>query len=181
MASTGQNYAVGIGTGAASGAATGSVFGPWGTLIGGVVGAGAGAIGAAVKTNAEADERDKLKEEQRRRRKQMLIDILQRQAAEYGQPTEDIEAIRGVDRVHRAERAENQGLADAQQLDPQAFLPIAQQGLTAANNTYKSFQTPQVNPQQMQPMAAQPQYDPWGRPQPMAAQPQYDPWGRPIR
>lgn len=43
-----SDWATGVGTGALTGATAGSAFGPWGTVIGGVVGAGAGAIGTYV-------------------------------------------------------------------------------------------------------------------------------------
>lgn len=159
MATRAQNYAVGIGGGAAAGAASGAAIGgPWGALIGGVVGAGGGAVGAAVKSNAEDDERQRLQEEQKRRRKRMLIDLLQRQAASYGQNTEDISATLGANDERRAEAQETRGLMQSQELSPQAFLPIAQQGLQAANTAYtKANAPPQGAPVSGQSMQAMPQ------------------------
>ncbi len=48
-----SNLASGALTGAASGASLGSVAGPWGTLIGGVVGAGVGLYGAYTQNEAD--------------------------------------------------------------------------------------------------------------------------------
>ena len=92
MASRAQNYAVGIGGGAAAGAATGaSIGGPWGALIGGVIGGGAGAVGAAVKSNDEDAQKRKLAEMQARQRKFAAIMLLRNQAASHGTDTQDID------------------------------------------------------------------------------------------
>lgn len=148
---TAGRYASGIGTGAAAGAATGSVFGPWGTLIGGVVGAGAGAVGAGfAEKDARVAER-KLKQDQERRRRQHLISVLRNQAAGYGIPMDDLDAMLEAQGMERQEGMENEAFAASQELDPNAFVGMAQNGLTAANNTYKSFQPTQL--QQQAPVA----------------------------
>lgn len=67
MANAGQ-YAVGIGQGAAGGAATGSMFGPWGTAIGGGLGALAGGLSTLLSSSEEARQKKKALEEYERQR-----------------------------------------------------------------------------------------------------------------
>lgn len=147
MASAGR-YAVGIGTGAASGAAAGSVIGPWGTAIGGALGAGIGALGTALGDDANDKTREELEEEQKRRRKELLLDYLRNRVAQSGLPTGEIDAMRAVKGLERQEGAENEALAARDQIDPMAFVGMAQQGAQAAGRTYNALNAPQ--PQQMQ-------------------------------
>jgi len=63
----GKKIAAGAGTGAGSGAVAGSVVPGWGTLIGGVVGAGLGAVGAGLSSSAEEEEAEKLRQAQAKR------------------------------------------------------------------------------------------------------------------
>lgn len=64
--------------GMAKGAGAGSMFGPWGTLIGSVVGAGAGLVGAGIKGAQEAKLAKQALEEKRREeeeaKKERMID-----------------------------------------------------------------------------------------------------------
>ena len=150
MASTGARYAVGIGTGAATGAATGSALGPWGTLIGGAIGAGAGAIGAGVSGGQEAQARAELEEEQKRRKKELLLQYLRNRVASSGLPTGAIDARMAVNGLDRQAAAENDALNQATEISPNAFLPIAQAGTQAAGRVYNSLNAPQPQQQQMQ-------------------------------
>lgn len=151
MASRAQNYAVGIGGGAAAGAATGaSIGGPWGALIGGVIGGGAGAVGAAVKSNDEDAQKRKLAEMQARQRKLAAIMLLRNQAASHGTDTQDIDAWLDREGMDYEQNLQNKQLAAAQRLDPNAFVGMAQnlartgQGIYNAANAPKSTGIPTI-------------------------------------
>lgn len=141
MASKAANYGVGIGTGVASGAATGATIGgPWGALIGGVIGGGAGAIGAAVKNSDEDKQRAKLEELQARERKQLVLQLLGAQAREYGADTGVADVLMAKQGMDRGQAEERRQMALAQQLDPNAFVGMAQAGAKAAGTLYKQGQ-----------------------------------------
>jgi hypothetical protein len=73
-------------TDAAAGASMGSVAGPWGTLIGGVVGAGYGAISGSLESsemNAKADSRDKALLDQKNNLARQKLDAEARQRDIY--------------------------------------------------------------------------------------------------
>jgi len=154
MASKAANYGVGIGTGAAAGAATGaSIGGPWGALIGGVVGGGAGAIGAAVKNSDEDKQRRKLAELQARERKQLVLQLLGAQARAYGADTGVADVLMEKQGMDRGQAEERRQMALAQQLDPNAFVGMAQAGARAAGTLYKQGQ--QQQPSMTQPTQIQ--------------------------
>lgn len=153
MATKGQNYAVGIGTGAASGAAVGSSILPgWGTAIGAGVGAIGGAIEGAFANSEEAKQRAVLDAQQRRRKKEILYDLLRSQAGggPWGDTTvaDTIMAEKDADWQNASENAQ---FAAQHRISPNAFVGMAQQGLAAAGRTYNGLsasptgQTAQTN------------------------------------
>lgn len=143
MASRAQNYAVGIGGGAAAGAATGaSIGGPWGALIGGVIGGGAGAVGAAVKSNDEDAQKRKLAEMQARQRKLAAIMLLRNQAASHGTDTQDIDAWLDKEGMDYEQNLQNKQLAAAQRLDPNAFVGMAQNLARTGQGVYNHATAP---------------------------------------
>lgn len=146
MASKAANYGVGIGTGAASGAALGTSIVPgWGTLIGGVLGAGAGAIGAAAQNGAEDTQRAKLAELQARERKQLVLQLLGQQAREYGADTGVADVLMAKQGMDRGQAEERRQMALAQQLDPNAFVGMAAAGAKAAGGLYKAANQPAMS------------------------------------
>lgn len=145
MASNAQRYAVGIGTGAASGASLGtSILPGWGTLIGGVLGAGAGAIGAAAGNSDEAKRRQLIEEQRAREKKMLVLEILRKQAVENGYDPTLLDVTmkkKGMDYQHMLE---DRAYANANRLDANAFVPMAMAGAQTAAGLYKGFQTPNV-------------------------------------
>ena len=146
MASNAQRYAVGIGTGAASGAALGSSILPgWGTAIGAALGAGAGAIGAATG-NSDEEKRRRLIEEQRAREKKMvLLELLRNQAVQNGYDPTLLDTTIKMKGLDYQNALEDRAYANANRLDPNAFVQMAQQGALAARGIYNGFnQAPAV-------------------------------------
>jgi hypothetical protein len=142
MATKGQNYAVGIGTGAAGGAAAGSAFGPWGTAIGAGVGAIGGAVSAGMANSKEADEKRKLAAAQQRSRQNILIDLQRDYAARHGVDTTYLDTLRALKGEGRQEAAQNAAFAAQHRIDPQSFVPIAVAGTQAAGRLYNQANTP---------------------------------------
>lgn len=159
MATPGQNYAVGIGTGAAGGAASGAAIGgPWGALIGGVVGAGGGAVGAAMANKKEADEKRRMIAAQQRSRQSIWVDLLRNYAAKHGQDTTYLDTLRQLNGEDLSNQAQDAQFAAQHRIDPMSFAPIAQYGTQAAGSIYKSLNTPsapaaprQIAPENLQP------------------------------
>lgn len=148
MASRGQNYAVGIGSGAAAGAASGTAILPgWGTLIGGVVGAGAGAIGAAVKSNDEDAQRDKLSAQQARERQLALVRLLRDRAAADGADTTALDSSLEDEGISYNQNLQNKQLALQQRLDPNAFVGMAQNLARTSGGIYRAANQPQQQQQ----------------------------------
>lgn len=158
MATSGQNYAVGIGTGAAGGAATGSAFGPWGALIGAGIGAIGGGISAGLSNHKEAEEKARLEAAQKRSRENILIDLQRDYAARHGVDTTYLDTLRALKGEQRQEAAQNAAFGAAHRIDPQSFVPIAVAGTQAAGRIYNSFNQPSVQPTSFKLPAAQPTY-----------------------
>ena len=159
MPTTGQRYAVGIGTGAASGAAAGSVIGPWGTVIGGAIGAGAGAIGAAMGASEESKQRALMEEQEKRKKKAILLQLLRNKAAEYGADTTYLDTQMALKDLDYENLQNDRAFTAAHRIGPDAFVPMAQLGAQAAGRTYNGLQAPQAQtqfqPSQFQPMQQQ--------------------------
>lgn len=138
----GGRYAVGIGSGAAAGASLGTTILPgWGTLIGGVLGAGAGAIGAGINEGNIADEDKALKEQQALRKKQIALAMLRKQAQMFGADTSGVDATLAARGLLEQEQLEQQQLAATRELQPDAFVGMAQNLGNAAAGVYRGFKT----------------------------------------
>lgn len=140
MATKGQNYAVGIGTGAAGGAAIGSSILPgWGTAIGAGVGAIGGAIEGAFANSEEAKQKAVLEAQQKRRKKEILLELLRNQAAGAGIPTTALDTQMAENDENWQQASENSQFAAQHRISPNAFVGMAQQGLSAAGRTYNGL------------------------------------------
>lgn len=143
MASNAQRYAVGIGGGIASGAATGaSIGGPWGALIGGVIGGGAGALSAAVQNSDEAQQREIITAARERQKKQLMLSLLRNEAKKGGYDTTLIDTIAAKRGMDYQNALEDRAYANANRLDPNAFVQMAQNGIAAGRGIYNSLNTP---------------------------------------
>lgn len=146
MATKGQNYAVGIGTGAAGGAAVGSAILPgWGTAIGAGVGAIGGAIEGAFANSEEAKQRAVLDAQQARRKKEILYNLLRNEAG--GGPWGDTtvgDTIMAEKDANWQNAAENAQFGAQHRIGPQAFVSMAQLGAQAAGRTYNGLSSPQA-------------------------------------
>lgn len=138
----GGRYAVGIGSGAAAGASLGtSILPGWGTLVGGLVGAGAGAIGAGINEGNIADEDRELREQQALRKKQIALAMLRKQAQMYGMDTSGADASLAAKGLLEQEELERQQLAATRELQPDAFVGMAQNLGNTAAGVYRGFKT----------------------------------------
>lgn len=145
MVSKAGRYGINIGTGAASGAALGtSILPGWGTAIGGVLGAGAGAISAAVQNGDEDDERDKLKEQQAQELRHAQIMFLRNQALKYGGDTTLIDAGMAREGMDMRNAAQDEQFERQHDIDPNAFVSMATNGARAAGGIYKAANAPQA-------------------------------------
>lgn len=152
MPTTGQRYAVGIGTGAASGAAAGASLGPWGALVGGAIGAGGGAISAAMGASEEAKQRALMEEQEKRRKKEVLLELLRNDAASGGWPTTGLDTQMKLNDINYDALQNDRAFTAAHRIGPEAFVPIAQAGTQAAGRVYNSLNTPSSAPSDYQPM-----------------------------
>lgn len=143
MATSGQNYAVGIGTGAAGGAASGAAFGPWGALIGAGIGAAGGAISAGVANSKEADEKRRMLAAQQRSRHDILLDLQRNYAAKNGVDTTYLDTLRALKGEDLQNASQNAQFAAQHRIDPSSFVPIAQLGTQAAGRVYNKLNAPQ--------------------------------------
>lgn len=138
----GGRYAVGIGSGAAAGASLGtSILPGWGTLIGGVVGAGAGAIGAGIHEGDLADEDKKIREQQALRRKQIALDMLRQRAQALGADTSFTDAKLAQKGLLSQEALELEQLEKSRELPPDAFVGMAYNLGNTATGLYRGFKT----------------------------------------
>ena len=156
MPTTGQRYAVGIGTGAASGAAAGSALGPWGALIGGAIGAGGGAVSAAMGASEEAKQRALMEEQEKRKKRAILMNLLRNQAAAAGFDTTQLDTQNAENDLDYQTLQDNRAFTTAHRIDPASFAPIAAAGTQAAGRVYNGLNSPslQLQPMQSQPTAA---------------------------
>lgn len=148
MATKGQNYAVGIGTGAAGGAAVGSSILPgWGTAIGAGVGAIGGAIEGAFANSEEGKQKAVLEAQQQRRKKEILYNVLRNQAQQYGAwgDTSLGDTIMAEKDANWQNASENSQFAAQHRIGPNAFVGMAQNGLAAAGRTYNGLSQPSTN------------------------------------
>lgn len=152
VSSNAGKYAAGIGGGAASGAAAGAAIGPWGALIGGLIGGGAGAIGTGLQIGNENDQRAALEEEQRRRKKELVIQFLRDRIAREGGSTEGADVQMAQNSLGRQQQQQTDAFNQSTELNPMAFVPIAQAGTQAAGRVYNSLNQPQQQPMQLLPM-----------------------------
>lgn len=143
MATSGQNYAVGIGTGAAGGAASGAAFGPWGALIGAGIGAAGGAISAGVANSKEADEKRRMLAAQQRSRHDILLDLQRNYAARNGVDTTYLDTLRALKGEDLQNASQDAQFAAQHRIDPASFVPIAQLGTQAAGRVYSGLKAPQ--------------------------------------
>lgn len=143
MASDAQRYGVGIGTGALSGASLGtSILPGWGTVIGGVLGAGAGAIGAAAGNSDEAKKRAMIDEQRKLERKQIVLSLLRNQAVKNGYDPTFLDTVIAEKGLDRRNMLEDRAYANANRLDANALVPMAQAGVGIAKGLYGAFNTP---------------------------------------
>lgn len=139
MASTGQRYAVGIGTGAASGALAGSALGPWGAAIGGVVGGAGGAVSAAMGNSEEAKQRALMEAQHARSKKQILMDMLRERMQQGGLDTSGVDARMQLNDLNVDNTNDERAFQASHRIDPAAFAPIAQAGTAAAGKIYDAY------------------------------------------
>jgi hypothetical protein len=140
MASNAQRYAVGIGTGAASGAALGTEILPgWGTVIGGVLGAGAGAIGAAASNDTARKNQEIIQAQRDRERKTILLNLLENQGSQGGMDSTLTDTIRQERGLSLQNAAQDRQLANANRLDANSFVPMAKAGVAIGKGLYSGF------------------------------------------
>lgn len=143
-------YAAGIGSGALSGAAAGSVIGPWGTAIGGVLGGAIGGIGTALSLGGADDEAEKAKRaaamDQKRQRDEAYGNMLRKQAAMYGMPTDDLEAMMTSRGLNRQQQQRDQQVDQWRQrqseVSPGEWTQLGLQAASVAGGVYKGLNAP---------------------------------------
>lgn len=121
-----KRKALGIGTSAAGGAASGSVFGPVGAAIGGGIGGLLGLAGALDDSEEEA-----LKRQREQAKRRLLIELQRNQAAQYGAPTQALDAqiaLRDINARY------DEGIAGIDDVNPQDILGLAQSAAAIGKN-----------------------------------------------
>jgi hypothetical protein len=149
MSSKGRagRYAVGIGSGAAAGAAAGtSILPGWGSLIGGAVGAIGGAIGTGVNEGYLSDQDKRLKAQQDREKKAVLLDLLRNEAQQYGAPTGATDTALEMQGLNRDIAEQNRQVDLSRRLDPNAFVGMATNATRAAGGIYNAANQPSPGP-----------------------------------
>ena len=140
MATNGQRYAVGIGTGAAGGAVAGTAILPgWGTAIGAGVGAIGGAVGAAMGNSEEAKQRALMEQANARSKKQILMDMLRQRMQQGGLDTTGVDAQMQLNDLNVNNTADERQFQASHRIDPSSFAPMAQLGTQAAGKIYDAY------------------------------------------
>lgn len=121
-----KRKALGIGTSAAGGAASGSVFGPVGAAIGGGIGGLLGVAGAL-----DGSEEEALRRQREQAKKRLLIELQRNQAAQYGAPTQALDAAIALRDINDRY---DEGMSGIDDVNPQDIMGLAQSAAAIGKN-----------------------------------------------